>query len=119
VAEMRVITLALHLVSRLRELDRCQKFYPACRSIVLSSGIEPETGTVTLPTLIPISCESSQMVTWRLSWIISSILTLAGVTEILGLRASGSFSARSHPSLNDLAQLHTLACDNHSSPNWG
>jgi hypothetical protein len=50
----------------------------------------------TLPTLIPVSCESSRTVTRRLSRISSSILTtLAGVTEVLGLRAWGLFSARS------------------------
>jgi hypothetical protein len=42
----------------------------------------------TLPTLIPVSCESSRMVTRWLSRISSLILTtLAGVTEVLGLRA--------------------------------
>jgi hypothetical protein len=51
---------------------------------------------LTLPTLIPVSYESSRTVTRRLSRISSSILTtLVGVTEVLGLRAWGLFSARS------------------------
>jgi hypothetical protein len=41
----------------------------------------------TMPTLIPVSSESSRTVTWRLSRISSLILTaLVGVTEVLGLR---------------------------------
>jgi hypothetical protein len=72
----------------------------------------------TLPTLIPTSCNSSRTVMRRLARISSPIFKmLSGLKEVLGRRAWGSFSSWSCPSRNDFAQLNTLGCDKHSSPN--
>jgi hypothetical protein len=72
----------------------------------------------TLPTLILTSCDSSRTVMRRLARISSPVFkTLSGLTEVLCRRAWGSFSTRSRPSQNDFAQLNTLGCHKHPSPN--
>jgi hypothetical protein len=54
----------------------------------------------------------------RLARISSPIFKiLSGLTKVLGRRAWGSFSTWSRPSRNDFAQLNTLGCKKHSSPN--